>query len=274
MEIEIPFSEKRISGNLRLSDLKYRAILSRDSLFYALFDIDDQIVAKEQISVNAIIKHPKRKSPFLFENATIAFNNTIFSFIPDKDYDEKKAVDYLSFCHQLTDIKNYHIHNSYLDQWNTWIVYAIPKPIHKAIYRRLADDVHFLHYQEIFLKNVVQDNHPQALSISLIGNNMNISLHQSQDLIVSNNYAVHNPSEFYYFISLIYDQYGLSKGITRIILDGDLGAIQIEKSRFFQLFGCYPLYRNTTGEISELPETTLNEVPLIHINRCALLQEH
>ena len=267
MEIEIPFSDKKISSELASEDLKYRAILSRDSLFYGLFDPKNQLVHSDVISVDEIPKSSKlKKLEHFFDDSRIAFNNSIFTLCLTTSANEINPFSLLSFTQSLGEEKNYHTQNDKIDlEDDSSLYYAIPKPIHKSVIKHV-DQCQINHYHSVFLNSLSFNQGEKSIAISLISGNMNLAYHSGERLELSNCYQVRNESDFYYYIALIFDQYSLKKGSVSIKLDGDLSQIKYDRQRFFEIFGSEP---SINGSGSETNETNSMLYSLIRLNECA-----
>ncbi|MEE9372144.1 MAG: DUF3822 family protein [Saprospiraceae bacterium] len=269
MEINIPFSTDTISSDQRSEDIKYRAILSRGSLFYGLFDSNDKISHHGNISIDEIPKSSfLKKNTHSFIAATIAFNNNIFNFIPQNNVNNIDPFSCLFFSQSIFDKKKYEVLNSKNIRHELTLSFAVPKIIIKSINHHVSN-CNYLHYQSAFIDSIENKKSMQTIAISIVSGIMNIALIQNGTLVLSNNYKVRNESDFYYYIALLFTQYELLKGQIHFILDGDFSEVKLDRIRFKNYFGNFPEMKNTT---TYSHETNTHLLPLIHLNRCASLE--
>ena len=268
MEIEIPFSRRQISLEQSSKDLKYRAILSRDSLFYGLFNSNNQILHYGRIKVDVIPKTSLlNQHKHEFGHSIVAFNNPIFSLLESNSETFKKSL--LKFNHSISDLTRYLIFSEKVVNSSSVLTYAIPKPITKALSKHIVM-CDFSHYQKVFLDSIGINQLGSEIHLSLLSGNLNLIYFEKGELQIANCYQVRNESDFYYYIALIYDQYKLKKGETQILMDGDFSEVKLDKEKFFHFFGVEPEIIHLDTETNET-NTTL--VALTRLNRCASLEE-
>ena len=273
MEVVLPFSQRKFSTEYNSAELRYTAILSRDSLFYSLQKVEKDLLFSDTLNVKDVaVSSSKTKRNLKFSKVSLAFNNPLYTFVPSSDFIEEHTASYLTFSNQITDLHKYKFCASYLAKFDIYLVYAIPKRILKSLGRYLGP-YDYTHYQDCFLSYVNFDPNRTTICASLIDNNLNIALIKHGQLTMSNTYSTYNDSELYYFISLIFDQYNIRVGEASILLQGDFAEVQLDRNRIKQLFGTYAEYDSIFGAKDRI-ETSTSYMPLIHVNKCVLSQAH
>ena len=266
MEINLPFVERKIVADKNVKTLSYTAILSRDSLFYAVIESDHSIAHHSSIKLTEVYRSNPLASDEDWKKKLVAFNNPIFTFSSEEEYDPEHAEDLLTFSNQLADIEKYKICSEYINKFHIWIIYAIPKRMISALRSHLGN-FDYMHYQHCFLESIPSLDSGDYIKGSIIGNQLNLALFKSGKLIVSNIFSSYNDSEFYYFISLLFDQYDLKAGEVAIDLEGNFGQMALDKNRFKQLFGVFPRFV-TDNDLKESLENLSTYMPLLDLYRC------
>ena len=269
MEIEIPFSNIKKDFGFRPEELKYRAILSRDSLFYGLFDLFDKLIYYNSVSVDDVSSSSSLQSrQYNFRHAFIAFNNPIFAFTKSSLNSIEEIKSLLQFSNSISDIDRYRMgcRKNVLGELD--VCYAVPKRITKAIsghFKAIDMD----HYQSVFLQTIDRSWSPSFAVISLLSGNMNMALFENGKLQLANTYQARNESDFYYYIALMFDQFSLVKGETSILLEGDFSGINLNLEMYFKYFGCEPRFiqQDSFGN-----ETNSALSALTRLNKCASLE--
>ena len=265
MEVKIPFTKYTFQSEYSEKELKYRAILSRDSLFFGCFNLENKLIHLDSIDVDKVELSAKKNSN-KFKSKVVAFNNPLFSFFTRRDYKAFDKESLFKFQHGLNQIGRYNIYDDSIDNPNLKVSYAIPKKMIKSIKREIGDFIP-VHYQTIFLSQNKVTSTQESVFISLLGTNLNISLWKYGDLVLSNSYRVHNESDFYYYVALLFDQFNLVKGRTKFYIDGELSKVKFDLSRFVQYFAL------SKTDVEVYNETKSVSMPLINLNRCASLVE-
>lgn len=270
MEVGIPFIEKFLSGLDSTDLLKYRAILSRDSLFYGVVKGENELVEYDQVSIDQCsLNHTTPSQEW--EDKYLAFNNSLYTLIASEHFDIRKSHEYIQFTNHIIDGEAYKYYSDYIDILGLWIVYAVPSEIIRLLNQYLGS-FQCCHYQYSLLTSTSIAPDEFTMDLSRVGNFLHVLLRQNGKLLLSNAYPCYNQSEFYYFIALVFDQFGLRKGEVSIMLDGDIDRLHIIRERFTDLFGIAPLYRSQSG-YSQKYETSCFYHPLLEVNRCASYQE-
>jgi len=271
LEIELPLTDKAFSSDKNSEELNYMAILSRDSLFYGILNENEEILLSESLDIHQISRSKKIEMPGFFKIA-VAFNNPIFSLVSALDYDANTLDSYLSFSNHLKNTAQYEFRSSFIEKYSIWLIYAVPIRILKSL-RKYLGDFDVMHFQECFLAIMESSEKFKIINASLVGNKLSVAFVDQGKLILSNTYSVYNESELFYFISLIFDQYDMRSGDAKIYLQGDFLKTNIDINRFSQLFGTDPIYTNTIDQ-SNSNETSIVNMPLIQLNKCASFQGH
>ncbi len=282
MEIILPLTKRKlvVEKNLplpadrhgvRQADLKnltYSAILSRDSLSYAVINNKNSVIDHGNVKVKDILL-PKEHAPNgIWEKIQIALNNPIYTFVSQDQYDTRHVQSMLSFSNHIADIEKYQICSELIEKHNIWLVYAIPKEMIKSL-RRYLDNFYLTHYQRCFLSCLKSANKKPVIKGSLISGHLNLALLLSGKLVISNTYPAFNESEFYYFISLLFDQYKLRTGQVDIILQGDFEDVHLDRDRFRRLFGVFPQFQKGLDIVDKLDPAS-RYTPLLELHQCAL----
>jgi len=259
LEIKIPFTRNTFYSEFDSEELKYRAILSRDSLFFGFFTIQDHVIYHDVIDVDDL--DSSAASGLKFKDSIIAFNNPLFCTISSNQDGDLHNDDILRFQHGLSDLDSYKVMSDDCLAYSMDVLYGIPKKMYKHLNKTILD-IKSYHYQSI-LTNYSDSTHKgYEMLVSLVGKGLNIVLKKDSSLLISNHYRVENQSDFYYYVGLIFDQFDLKKNNVQISVSGNLNQIKWDEFRFEKYFGVIDDTSSSNLDRMSLPLTYLNQCEL------------
>lgn len=164
----------------------------------------DQILQSEQASL--------RKSK-------IGYFNSYFTLIPKSEFEVQQIEKYVTSACEVADPHNYIYRSDYIVSRALRVCYAVPKGVLAQI-NDTFDNSSLVHLVTGMIEKLQDEQ--DILSCHVIDAHILICAVRDTQLVLANAYEVSSAENMLYFISLIYQETGLSDLNAKIKMSGDI----------------------------------------------------
>lgn len=263
MELKFDFSKEDSSTFSELSELS--ALIDADSSFYASWDEHEHLITASSHAGKFSLPALMDTRPMESKKTKVAILNSLFTLVPNAEFDFDSIESYLKFNVSISQEKNLLFRTEQSELWDLRIVYAVSKSLIKEI-NTLGEQTSLFHLVTAMIDHIrPQQDSKWSIHNCILNQKTVVLVHREGKLRLANVYMTEEPLSLLYYNSLITHQLRIKKSELSIGLSG---MVQNEDAYYKLLHKYFNTIHFESLQDSDFPASH-RYLPLYCIKKCA-----